>query len=943
MASVTGTVTDPLGASDADTQTVLTGGPPGIHTITRSAMANRVIWTSPSPGFESDQQPALVPDNVNVGPLSASASTTLGVKFTMLHDVRLVGMRVYQAPNVGGTIPIGLFDSNGALVASGAVTFTAGVQGWVEGRFNSPVNANNGDTFAVGYLLPPGADYAWTAWQWNAQDWIGWPFEIDVSAGVFSPGSSLSYALGAGPLKGQGYWADPIAEWDYDTPRFYQGDSAAYFAQFENGGSRHAFPIGIFSPDPPWLQGYRDIGCNTIVGGFYYDEYLAAAKAIPDFDWYPDNNDYFATDAPTLTQIDPVLSEMVRGYYVIDEPDINQPYKSPAVLRPWYNDMRKKDSTRPLWLGFSFGVFRNQGYFNLPVGASMRVVNSEARAFADLPDITTGDWYTLAANDSYVPVGDEFQGIGPSKFGIWGYAEQIGRLRQLHDSRIPCYGYVEVTSEVPNLPIPGDVVKAAWAQLISGADGLIYFGHRFANQVVTQDFAAILRDPPMKAAVTALNARILSLGPALLSKELPLIESYTSSGVMAVAKGGLAAGHKIPIHYTARRAGGTTYLFVQAIRPGATTGVFYAPSLAGATLTVIDESRTVTIDSGGHFTDTFAADYTYHLYSTSTAPTYTVPANTVAPVVSTDGTPQQGEMITVSTGTWTGVPAPTFSYQWQRNGTNISGATGQGYTLQAADVSQSIRCVVTATNTQGSASANSNAITPAAPVGSGDFSRDFNGGGTIQLGGGTLGAVLNGAHSIVAVVKPDVLTGNQEVVAFGDSANTRGGLAYSAAGALTYFTPTEARSSVGSVVTADQWQILAFTKAAGTIVPRWHRVATDVGTWSHATLDNTITDKTNTITRIQIGQFIEATGNVDGQIAVIALFATELTDAQIESIQTAKTTQVLKNLGAVGLWEFNQGDITVPVDDLIGTADQVAESGTAVLADKPTGWVYGAT
>ena len=87
--------------------------------------------------------------------------------------------------------------------------------------------------------------------------------------------------------------------------------------------------------------------------------------------------------------------------------------------------------------------------------------------------------------------------------------------------------------------------------------------------------------------------------------------------------------------------------------------------------------------------------------------TYSVPANTVAPVVS--GTAQFGQTLSTTNGTWTGVPSPSFSYQWQRAGSNIGGATGSTYQLVSADVGNAIRCVVTATNVAGSSSANSNA------------------------------------------------------------------------------------------------------------------------------------------------------------------------------------------------------------------------------------------
>jgi hypothetical protein len=84
------------------------------------------------------------------------------------------------------------------------------------------------------------------------------------------------------------------------------------------------------------------------------------------------------------------------------------------------------------------------------------------------------------------------------------------------------------------------------------------------------------------------------------------------------------------------------------------------------------------------------------------------PVNTVAPAIT--GTAQEGQTLTCSTGTWSG--SPSYTYQWKRNGSNIGSATNSTYTLVTADVGQSIKCTVTATNFIGSASADSNTVTP---------------------------------------------------------------------------------------------------------------------------------------------------------------------------------------------------------------------------------------
>jgi hypothetical protein len=99
---------------------------------------------------------------------------------------------------------------------------------------------------------------------------------------------------------------------------------------------------------------------------------------------------------------------------------------------------------------------------------------------------------------------------------------------------------------------------------------------------------------------------------------------------------------------------------------------------------------------------------------TPPAAAYTVdaPTNSVAPVAS--GTPTVGQTLTTTDGTWTG--GPSFTYQWQRDNTgggsysNIGSATASTYVLVSGDAGCNVRCVVTATNAGGSASANSNAL-----------------------------------------------------------------------------------------------------------------------------------------------------------------------------------------------------------------------------------------
>lgn len=86
------------------------------------------------------------------------------------------------------------------------------------------------------------------------------------------------------------------------------------------------------------------------------------------------------------------------------------------------------------------------------------------------------------------------------------------------------------------------------------------------------------------------------------------------------------------------------------------------------------------------------------------------PVSTVAPAIT--GTATTGNTITCSTGTWTG-PADSYTYQWVRDGVPIGNATAATRVVAGADVGHALKCVVTAYNEDGSASRDSNVVTPA--------------------------------------------------------------------------------------------------------------------------------------------------------------------------------------------------------------------------------------
>jgi hypothetical protein len=132
-------------------------------------------------------------------------------------------------------------------------------------------------------------------------------------------------------------------------------------------------------------------------------------------------------------------------------------------------------------------------------------------------------------------------------------------------------------------------------------------------------------------------------------------------------------------------------------------------SIGGATsstytLVAADSSANITCEvTGTNVAGSVAANS-----NTITAQNFNL-VNTVAPVIS--GSNTFGSVLTTTDGTWTGASPITYGYQWKRNGSIISGATNQTYTLVLADNLANITCDVTATNPLGSVTAGSNTIT----------------------------------------------------------------------------------------------------------------------------------------------------------------------------------------------------------------------------------------
>lgn len=93
------------------------------------------------------------------------------------------------------------------------------------------------------------------------------------------------------------------------------------------------------------------------------------------------------------------------------------------------------------------------------------------------------------------------------------------------------------------------------------------------------------------------------------------------------------------------------------------------------------------------------------------------PVNTAAPTI-TGSYLVNGTLYLTNNGTWTG--ATTYSYEWRRNGSPISGATSSTYVVTASDIGAVLTCAVVARGVKtkpGTAISNPTTIIPSLGIG----------------------------------------------------------------------------------------------------------------------------------------------------------------------------------------------------------------------------------
>ena len=363
--------------------------------------------------------------------------------------------------------------------------------------------------------------------------------------------------------------------------------NASPYAKWENGPPKDTnfFPIAVWLQNPRNAGRYRQAGINTYVGLWRgpTEEQLAELKAA-GMKVICHQNQVGLKHAD-----DPTIIAWMHG----DEPDNAQslgkgkgygPPILPQKIIDDYQKVQKKDPTRPVLLNLGQGVAWDGWY-----GRGVRTNHPE-----DYAEYVKG--CDIASFDIYPAVHNKPQVAG----NLWYVARGVERLVKWTGGNKPVWNCIECT-RIGNPKIkatPHQVRCEVWMSIIHGSMGLIYFVHEWQP---TFNESALLSDPEMLAAVTAINQQIIGLAPVLNS---PTVEGLASV---------LSDNDAVPIAMMAKKHDETTYLFTVNMRGDRTSATIAVQNPEGArTVEVIGEDRTLQAQDGV-FKDRFTG-WDVHLY-----------------------------------------------------------------------------------------------------------------------------------------------------------------------------------------------------------------------------------------------------------------------------------------------------------------------------------------
>lgn len=349
------------------------------------------------------------------------------------------------------------------------------------------------------------------------------------------------------------------------------------------------FPIAVWLQQPKNAPKYKAAGINLYVGLWKgpTEEQLAklAEAGMPVI--------CSQNKVGLANRDNPIIVGWMHG----DEPDNAQsiidpvtkkrsyggPVPPPEIVED-YEKYRAAEPTRPIMLNLGQGV-ANDEWRGRGSGAHI----DDYLTYVKGCDIVSFDVYPVVGIRK--PDGENY---------LWYVPKGVSRLAKWTGGDKIIWNCIESThiNNEKAKATPHQVKAEVWMSLIHGSMGLIYFVHEWKPKVTD---SALLNDPEMLAAVTAINNQIHELAPVLNSPTIKDGAAVESSS------------EEVPIAIMVKRYDGATYVFAVGMRNAPAKGTFHVNGLPEtSTAEVIGEERSISVKNG-KFEDDFDA-YDVHLY-----------------------------------------------------------------------------------------------------------------------------------------------------------------------------------------------------------------------------------------------------------------------------------------------------------------------------------------
>lgn len=369
--------------------------------------------------------------------------------------------------------------------------------------------------------------------------------------------------------------------------------SPNYWSQWSNGPAPDPtwFPIAIFDNDPFYNDPLvKAANINLYLGlfdfGSQYNHYVA--NGLVSHNSYAMAGE--AIDADTILA-DLLGGSHLWGYQPADEPEMK--HYTVSEVQAFYDDIRAKDTSRPIFIGYGKGL-------TLPQPQSNFFLNgADPSDYCAIPDVVAADYY-----------GPQDAGSGPD--GGWVYGRTMDLMHAACGVTKPIWNYIDTElvnspgdpgGDLP-APTPLEIQQHVWLSIVHGATGIIYFCHDFGDTSDPQWDTKCLVDPPRTAAITETNAQ--------LTKYASILNSPTRGNAVTVS------GNVGKITTLTKYLDGHAYIFAMAdgdaAHPdsGSTSATFTVDKLHNATVQVAEEGRSLTA-TNGKFSDNFAP-FEWHIY-----------------------------------------------------------------------------------------------------------------------------------------------------------------------------------------------------------------------------------------------------------------------------------------------------------------------------------------